>query len=65
MALIDSSIFCTPFGGYDYYQTRYGRQSVTKDKRQAVWNYPDGDFVYFDGIISEVSLEQALDEGGR
>ncbi len=22
---------------------------------QAVWNYPDGDFVYFDGVISEVS----------
>lgn len=24
-------------------------------KFQAVWNYPDGDFVYFDGTISEVS----------
>lgn len=24
-------------------------------KFQAVWNYPDGDFTYFDGIISEVS----------
>lgn len=24
-------------------------------KFQAVWNYPDGDFVYFDGVISEVS----------
>lgn len=24
-------------------------------KFQAVWNYPDGDFVYFDGIISEVA----------
>lgn len=24
-------------------------------KFQAVWNYPEGDFVYFDGIISEVS----------
>jgi hypothetical protein len=23
---------------------------------QAVWNYPDGDFVYFDGIISRISL---------
>lgn len=22
---------------------------------QAVWNYPEGDFVYFDGVISEVS----------
>lgn len=22
---------------------------------QAVWNYPDGDFVYFDGIIGEIS----------
>ena len=24
-------------------------------KFQAVWNYPNGDFVYFDGVISEVS----------
>ena len=24
-------------------------------KFQAVWKYPDGDFVYFDGVISEVS----------
>ena len=24
-------------------------------KFQAVWNYQDGDFVYFDGVISEVS----------
>lgn len=24
-------------------------------KFQAVWNYPDGDFIYFDGAISEVS----------
>lgn len=24
-------------------------------KFQAVWNYSDGDFVYFDGVISEVS----------
>lgn len=22
---------------------------------QAVWNYPEGDFIYFDGVISEVS----------
>ncbi len=26
-------------------------------KFQAVWNYPDGDFVYFDGVIREVSYE--------
>ena len=24
-------------------------------KFQAIWNYPDGDFVYFDGSISEIS----------
>lgn len=24
-------------------------------KFQAVWNYPEGDFVYFDGVISEIS----------
>lgn len=28
-------------------------------KFQAVWNYPDGDFIYFDGVISEVSYEYA------
>lgn len=28
-------------------------------KFQAVWNYPDGDFVYFDGLISEVSYGYA------
>ncbi|MBR6228318.1 MAG: hypothetical protein IKQ97_01105, partial [Eubacterium sp.] len=24
---------------------------------QAVWNYPDGDFIYFDGIISNIAYE--------
>ena len=24
---------------------------------KAIWNYPDGDFVYFDGIISSISYE--------
>lgn len=28
-------------------------------KFQAVWNYPDGDFIYFDGVISEVSYGYA------
>lgn len=28
-------------------------------KFQAVWNYPDGDFAYFDGVISEVSYGYA------
>jgi len=28
-------------------------------KFQAVWNYPDGDFVYFDGVISAVSYGYA------
>jgi len=27
-------------------------------KFQAVWNYPDGDFIYFDGTIHKVSYEQ-------
>ena len=26
-------------------------------KMQAVWNYPDEDFVYFDGVLSEVSYD--------
>lgn len=37
----------------DYQLSKNGMKYPTKF--QAVWNYPDGDFVYFDGIISEVS----------
>ena len=71
MALIDSSMFGIPFEGYDYYQnetggmkgviakaiTLFDQTGADMDKAcfQAVWNYPDGDFVYFDGVISEVS----------
>ena len=25
---------------------------------QAIWNYPDGEFVYFDGVISTVSYDE-------
>lgn len=37
----------------DYQLSENGIKYPTKF--QAVWNYPDGDFIYFDGIISEVS----------
>ena len=37
----------------DYQLSSNGIKYPTKF--QAVWNYPDGDFVYFDGVISEVS----------
>lgn len=37
----------------DYQVSENGIKYPTKF--QAVWNYPDRDFVYFDGIISEVS----------
>lgn len=37
----------------DYQLSENGIKYPTKF--QAVWNYPDEDFVYFDGIISEVS----------
>lgn len=101
MALIDSSMFGTPFEGYDYYQNgaggiftfneRYEYVLFTTNDRgvtnadgtmeyvpwsavcgdyhvsengikyptkfQAIWNYPDGDFVYFDGRISAISYE--------
>jgi len=39
----------------DYYVSESGIKYPTKF--QAVWNYPDGDFVYFDGKISEISYE--------
>lgn len=37
----------------DYQLSENGIKYLTKF--QAVWNYTDGDFVYFDGIISEIS----------
>lgn len=37
----------------DYQFSKNGIKHPTKF--QAVWNYPDGDFVYFDGLISEIS----------
>lgn len=37
----------------DYRGSENGMKYPTKF--QAVWNYPDGDFTYFDGVISEVS----------
>lgn len=37
----------------DYQLSENGIKYPTKF--QAVWNYTDGDFVYFDGVISEVS----------
>lgn len=37
----------------DYQLSENGIKYPTK--LQAVWNYTDGDFVYFDGIISEIS----------
>lgn len=37
----------------DYQLSEDGIKYPTKF--QAVWNYPDGDFVYFNGVISEVS----------
>ncbi len=37
----------------DYQLSENGIKYPTKF--QAVWNYTDGDFVYFDGIISEIS----------
>lgn len=27
-------------------------------KFKAIWNYPDGDFVYFDGLISKILYEE-------
>lgn len=39
----------------DYQITESGIKYPTKF--QAVWNYPDGDFTYFDGVISKVSYE--------
>ena len=37
----------------EYHLSKNGIKHPTKF--QAVWNYSDGDFIYFDGVISEVS----------
>lgn len=37
----------------DYRTAEDGRRYPTKF--QAVWNYPEGDFLYFDGVISDIS----------
>ena len=37
----------------DYQTMESGIKYPTKF--QAVWNYTDGDFIYFDGVISNVS----------
>ena len=31
---------------------------LVPDRFQAIWNYPDGEFVYFDGVISTVSYDE-------
>ena len=41
----------------DYHISENGIKYPTKF--QAVWNYPDADFIYFDGIISDVAYGYA------
>lgn len=55
MAGSDGSMEYVPWSALckDYQLSENGVKYPTKF--QAVWNYPDGDFIYFDGIISEVS----------
>ena len=54
LALIESRMFGVPFQGYDYYED--GIRHPTKFR--AIWNYSDGDFVYFDGSIVEISYNK-------
>ena len=37
----------------DYKQYKNGLNLPTRF--QAIWNYPEGDFVYFDGLINTIS----------
>ena len=38
--------------------TRIGTDGINHPTSfQAVWNYQDGDFVYFDGTISDITYE--------
>ncbi len=34
-------------------------------KFQAVWNYPDNDFIYFDGIISKITYHERVQNSGQ
>lgn len=54
MEYIPWSAICT-----DYQRSSNGVKYPAKF--QAVWNYPDEDFVYFDGTISEVSYGSPVD----
>lgn len=55
VAETDGSMKYVPWSAIcnDYQPSQNGIKYPTKF--QAVWNYPDGDFVYFDGVISEIS----------
>lgn len=55
VAGMDGSMEYVPWSALcsDYQISLNGIKYPTKF--QAVWNYPDGDFVYFNGVISEVS----------
>lgn len=55
VAGMDGSMEYVPWSAIcnDYQLSPNGIKYPTKF--QAVWNYPDGDFVYFDGVISEVT----------
>lgn len=44
---------CGYIGKHKMSYLKNGIKQPTKFK--AVWNYPDEDFVYFDGVIDEVS----------
>ncbi len=54
MEYIPWSAIC---GEYKYLDT--GIKHPTKF--QAVWNYPDSDFSYFDGFISEISYNSKIE----
>ncbi len=56
LAMLESSMFGIPFQGYDYYSdSKGGINQPTNFK--AIWNYQDGDFVYFDGTISSITYD--------
>lgn len=61
----DGSVEYVPWSALceDYDLSPNGLKHPTKFR--AVWNYPDGDFVYFDGDISEITygLPQSISDG--
>ena len=54
----DGTIEYVPWSSICGYYKQYENGLNLPTKFQAVWNYSNGDFVYFDGMINNISYEE-------